>query len=119
MAGTSFPTRLSGNQGTIASPLAGVGTTLSGATAITSGIVVGIAAAGAVAYTLPAAAPAGTRVDFLNLAATAVAATVFPSTAAGKINAGAAGAAFSVAQSKSTTFVCVDGADNWIAVLSA
>lgn len=119
MAGTSISTVLSGVQGSLTVPLAGVGTTLAGAAAISSSVVVGIAAAGQVSFTLPAGAAMGTRVSFLNVAATAVSATVFPATAAGKVNNGSAGAAVSVAQNKTADFYNLDGADNWMAVLSA
>lgn len=119
MPGTSFTSNLSGVQGTPAVPFPGVGTTLTGAAAITSGLVLGIAASGAVAFTLPLGAAMGVRVYFLNVAATAVSATVFPSLSTGKVNNGAAGAAVSVAQNKSASFVNLDGADNWAAVLSA
>lgn len=118
MAGTSF-VQTAGVQGSLASPLAGVGTTLSGAAGITGGTVVGIAASGQVAFVLPTSAAAGTKVSFLNVAATAVSATVFPATSAGKINNGSAGAAVSVAQNKTAAFVNLDGADNWLAVVSA
>ena len=118
MASTSILQSPGGAQGTLAAPLAGVGTTLSGGAAITAGTVVGIAAAGQVSFVLPAI-PAGQSVRFLNVAATAVSATVFPTTAAGKINNGSAGAAVSVAQNKTAEFVNLDGADNWMAVVSA
>ena len=118
MASISYVQDLGGVQGTITVPVAGVGTTLSGGAAITASTVVGIAAAGQVSFVLPAT-PAGTRVRFLNVAATAVAATVFPTTAAGKINNGSAGAAVSVAQNKTAEFINLDGADNWMALVSA
>jgi hypothetical protein len=118
MASTQIPQTLGGVQGTLAAPLAGVGTTLSGAAAISTGTVVGIAAAGQVAFVLPAL-PAGQSVRFLNVAATAVSATVFPATAAGKLNNGSAGAAVSVAQNKTAEFINLDGADNWMAIVSA
>ena len=50
--------------------------------------------------------------------ATAVSLLVFPNTAAGIINSGAAGGSFSVAQNKSAYFIKTD-AENWIAILSA
>lgn len=118
MPGISILQDLSGVQGTLTAPLAGVGTTLSGGAAINAGAVVGIAASGQVAFVLPPAT-ARSRVTFLNVAATAVSATVFPSTAAGKINNGSAGAAVSVAQNKTAEFVCLDGSDNWLALVSA
>lgn len=118
MAGTSTTVDLSGVQGG-ATGVACVGTTLSGALALVSSVANVIAAAGQVAATLPAGASIGTRVFVLNSAATAVSATIFPATAAGKINNGSAGAAASIAQNKTALFVCLDGADNWLEVVSA
>ena len=73
---------------------------------------------GSTAVTLPGSATPGSRVTILNLAATAVSLLVFPNTAAGIINSGAAGGSFSVAQNKSAYFIKSD-AENWIAILSA
>lgn len=73
---------------------------------------------GSTSVTLPGSANPGDRVTILNLAATAVPLLVFPNTAAGIINSGAAGGSFSVAQNKSAQFIKSD-AENWIAVLSA
>jgi hypothetical protein len=106
-------------QGSLASPAACVGTTQVGALAIVSSNAVILAAAGQTAASLPAGAPTGMRVTVLNAASTATSATVFPATAAGKINNGSAGASVSIAQNKAALFVNIDGADNWTAVLSA
>lgn len=96
---------------------AAVGTTLSGALAITAGVANIVAAAGQVAFTLPADAIAGTRVYVLNNAATAVALTPFPATASGKINNGSAGATgTAIPQNKAAEFVCL-GADSWLQAL--
>lgn len=94
-----------------------VGTTLSGAPTLTGGVCVLTAAAGNVAANLPqnAAAP----ITVLNTAATAVSLTIFPPTAAGKINNGSAGAAVSVAQNKTATFYPLAGGVDWAAVVSA
>lgn len=94
-----------------------VGTTLSGAAALTGSVNHCPASAGQVAVTLP---QYGTGpVTVLNTAGTATALTVFPPTAAGKINAGSAGAAFSVAQAKSAIFFPHPNGVDWTAVLSA
>lgn len=49
---------------------------------------------------------------------TANALSIVPATAAGTINAGAAGVAFAQAASKNAEFVCL-GNDKWLALLSA
>jgi hypothetical protein len=94
-----------------------VGTTLSGAPTLTNRVNHCVAAAGVVAVALPQ--NSGSDVVVLNLAATAVALTVFPPTAAGKINNGSAGAAFSIAQNKSATFYPHPNGIDYTAVLSA
>lgn len=94
-----------------------VGTTLSDAPTLVNGVNHCAAAAGVVAVALPsfAAGP----VTVLNTAGTATALTVFPPTAAGKINNGSAGAAFSVAQAKSAVFFPHPNGVDYTAVLSA
>lgn len=119
MAGTQITLDLGPVQGSITNPVACVGTTLVGAAPIVSSNVVVIAASGQVAATLPANAVPGTKVNVLNVAATAVSATIFPAAATGKINNGSAGAAVSVAQNKTAQFVALDGSDNWLAIVSA
>lgn len=116
--GTQIPVVLGGVQGG-STGVACVGTTLSGALALTSSVANVIAASGQVAATLPAGAQAGLVVTVLNSAATAVSATIFPATSSGKINNGSAGASVSIAQNKANTFICLDGADNWLSVASA
>lgn len=117
MAGTIVVSMTNAQGG--AAGVACVGTTLSGALAITSPSANVIAASGQVAAALPAWAQPGAVFTILNSAATAVSATIFPATPNGKINNGSAGAAVSVAQNKTAVFVNLDGADNWMAVLSA
>jgi hypothetical protein len=94
-----------------------VGTTLSGAPTLTGNVCILTAAAGQVAAALPqnAAAP----ITVLNTAATAVSLTVFPPTAAGKINNGSAGAALSIAQNKTAVFFPLANGVDWAAVVSA
>ena len=97
--------------------IAPVGTTLSGAPTLTGFVNVLTASAGQVACVLPAS-PGG-PITVLNTAATAVSLTVFPPTAAGKINNGSAGAALSVAQNKTATFYPLANGVDFAAVLSA
>lgn len=94
-----------------------VGTTLSGAPTLTGMVNHCAASAGVVAVALPQSA--GGPLVVLNTAGTATALTVFPPTAAGKINAGSAGAAFSVAQGKSAVFFPHPNGVDWTANLSA
>lgn len=68
------------------------------------------------AMALPAGAAVGDTVVVGNLTANAL--SILPATAAGKINAGAAGAAFAQTASKNASYLCI-GNDNWLAVLSA
>jgi hypothetical protein len=82
-----------------------VGTTLAGAPVLTGAVNLCAAAAGQVSVALPQGGSG--PVVVLNTAATAVALTVFPPTAAGKIFVAAApsaGAAFSQAQNKAATY---------------
>jgi len=94
-----------------------VGTTLAGAPTLTGFVNVLTAAAGNVACVLPN--NPGGPVTVLNTAATAVSLTVFPPTAAGKINNGSAGAALSVAQNKTATFYPLANGVDFAAVVSA
>lgn len=94
-----------------------VGTTLAGSPVLTGAVNVLTAAAGNVACALPA--NAGGAITVLNTAASAVALTVFPPTAAGKINNGSAGAALSIAQNKTATFYPLANGIDYAAVVSA
>jgi hypothetical protein len=94
-----------------------VGTTLSGAPVLTGSVNVLTASAGQVACVLPA--NPGAPITVLNTAASAVSLTVFPPTAAGKINNDSAGAAVSIAQNKTATFYPLANGVDFAAVVSA
>lgn len=92
-----------------------VGTTLAGAPTLGNGINVLTTAVGQTAGVLPQnnGAPIIVRNN------TATAALIFPPTALGSINGGAAGASFSVAQNKPTVFYPHPNGIDYTAVLSA
>lgn len=94
-----------------------VGTTLSGAPTLNGSINTCTAASGNTAVLLPQNAPAFPMTVF-NTAATAVNLLVFPPTSGGKINAGSAGASFTVAQNKAATFYPLSNGTDWVAVLT-
>ncbi len=94
-----------------------VGTTLAGAPQLTGALNVVTTAAGQVAAALPLNHPVGSPI--VVRVSTATAATIFPPTAAGSINGGTAGAAFSVAQNKPTLFFAHPNGIDYTAVLSA
>jgi hypothetical protein len=96
-----------------------VGTVLATAALLTGGVNTVTAAAGAVAVVLPLNTAQGNSIAVYNSAATAVTLTVFPPTALGRIFPGVAGAAFSVAQSKTALFIPLANGLDFVAVLSA
>ena len=94
-----------------------VGTTLVSAPTLVNGVNRCPAAAGAVAVALPTNASGPIVVH--NTAGTATALAGFPPTAAGTINTGSAGAAFSVSQNVRAIFYPHPNGVDFTAVLSA
>ncbi len=97
--------------------VAAVGTTLAGGAALTGAINNVTTSAGQVSAVLPQNHPVGSPI--VVVVSTATSGTVFPPTAAGKINNGSAGAAFTVAQNKPTVFFAHPNGIDYTAVLSA
>lgn len=95
-----------------------VGTTLSGAAALTGGFNTLTTSAGQVAVTLPNKGDLPTYQPTVVFVSSATAATVFPPSATAQINSLGAGNAFSVAQNKPTLFFQIS-ALQYVAVLSA
>lgn len=95
----------------------GVGTSLSGAAALTGAINVITTSVGQTAVLLPQNHPVGSPIVVRTTSSTA--ALVFPPTSAGIINGGSAGASFSVAQNKPTVFFAHPNGVDFTAVLSA
>lgn len=115
MPGISFSRNDAAGAG--AGAVAPVGTTLSGSPTLTYAFNTCTAAAGNVAVALPQNASGPVMVK--NTAATAVALTVFPPTAAGAINGGTAGAALSMAQNAVAVFMPLANGVDWVAITSA
>lgn len=106
-------------------PPPGIGTTQSGAQAISTTITYAAPTAGQTAFTLPTTAQGaqGTaEYYFFNGAATAVSALVYPPTGGATLN-GSTSAAITIAQNKGCQFMLVDNvggtAPTWVALLGS
>lgn len=118
LMGCGMPKEQAGRLGNSVNLLvAGVGTSQTGAAAISNKVTTATTSGGATAFVLPSAASIGSVWYFFNTSATA--ALVFPPAGvSGTINGGSADASFSVAQNKPTIFVRASNVV-WMANLSA